>query len=360
MFSTVVSSLLLLSFTADFSAGQQDEQLNMQELSMPGVDEPKLLMSIPAEKLSPAQKSPKHEWIFEYQSLGYGRPNPADAYKLRFRVFSQYRKLANDPAELGTRMLLRMWWMLRSRMNLDHGEDYNRFVDVYFSFGGVAGGEQLFDKEFRNGFAVRVNTVYIYDVPSFSQPIEMAREIAHEYGHAVLPPVGSFKKPEAWGNGDLGERVFLQWMLRDLKENKIESRDVMNALPKELEEYTKTKVDPLVMAVRDSGPDWKALKSMETMDAYLGVLLWAERLVNPELFSKILNSNATGDAVGAAKGLLDTIETQKSVTLQTKGREGTTVWIPVGKMKITGATLVKRANDWAAVKVNSPTVTLTR
>lgn len=360
MFRSSVCSLLLLALVAVPSLARQDEQLNMQELTIPGVEEPKILLSIGNDKISPPQKSPKHDWVFEYQSLGYGRPNPGEPYKLRFRVFSQYRKPVNDPAELGVRMLSRLWWLLRSRLKMDHGEDYNRFVDVYFCFGGVAGGEQLFDKEFRQGMAARVNTIYIYDVPSFSQPIEMAREIAHEYGHGVLPAVGSFAKPEAWGNGDLGERLFLQWMLRDLKEKKIDSVDVMNALPRELEEYTKTKVDPLIVPVRDSGPDWKALESMATMDAYLGAILWLERLLPLDIFSKVLQTNETGDAKGAVRGALDVIESQKSVTLETKGREGTTIWIPVGKMKISGATLVKRANDWAAVKVTAPAITLSR
>ena len=41
---------------------------------------------------------------------------------------------------------------------------------------------------------------------------EACRELAHEYGHAVLPAIGGFKSPEDWANGYLGERLFLRWL----------------------------------------------------------------------------------------------------------------------------------------------------
>jgi hypothetical protein len=46
-------------------------------------------------------------------------------------------------------------------------------------------------------------------------PQEWFRQLAHECGHLLLPPVGGFQAPEAWGSGEVGERLFLYWLVNE-------------------------------------------------------------------------------------------------------------------------------------------------
>ncbi len=46
-------------------------------------------------------------------------------------------------------------------------------------------------------------------------PIEWVRQLAHECGHLLIPPIGGFAEPEVWGNGELGERLFIYFLTRE-------------------------------------------------------------------------------------------------------------------------------------------------
>src|SRR5205807_841719 len=121
-------------------------------------------------------------------------------------------------AELVARMVLRLYNQLQRHYHPGPPKGFLGIVDVYLCWGGTPGGEQRFDieKVGKPPRQIDVNTIYIYDLASFKDPVEMAREVAHEYGHAVLPPVGGFGEPEDWGNGDAGERVFMRWLSEEM------------------------------------------------------------------------------------------------------------------------------------------------
>src|SRR5207249_4997524 len=74
-------------------------------------------------------------------------------------------------------------------------------VDVWLMHGGEPGAEEL------------GNDIYLYAIGRERAPAEWLREIAHEYSHLVVPVVGPFTAPEKWGNGYLGERLFLGWLV---------------------------------------------------------------------------------------------------------------------------------------------------
>ncbi len=46
-------------------------------------------------------------------------------------------------------------------------------------------------------------------------PIEWVRQLAHECGHLLIPGIGGFARPEVWGNGELGERLFIYFLTRE-------------------------------------------------------------------------------------------------------------------------------------------------
>jgi len=56
------------------------------------------------------------------------------------------------------------------------------------------------------------DSIYLYDVDTQRAPEEWTRQVAHELGHYLLPPVGRFTAPEALANGVLGERLGMQWL----------------------------------------------------------------------------------------------------------------------------------------------------
>ena len=70
-------------------------------------------------------------------------------------------------------------------------------VAVRLSRSGTAGAEQW----------ANAITFWRVDVPRAS--LEWARQMAHEWGHASLPGLTGYTEPEAWTNGDTGERIYL-------------------------------------------------------------------------------------------------------------------------------------------------------
>ncbi|MFQ6099126.1 MAG: tetratricopeptide repeat protein, partial [Armatimonadota bacterium] len=62
------------------------------------------------------------------------------------------------------------------------------------------------------GAAQTGEDILINDIGTPREPIEWLREVAHEYGHLVLPRIGDFVEPDDTGSGVLGERLFLAWL----------------------------------------------------------------------------------------------------------------------------------------------------
>jgi hypothetical protein len=58
--------------------------------------------------------------------------------------------------------------------------------------------------------------IFIYRVLGEERtPIEWVRQLAHECGHLLIPGIGGFAQPEVWGNGELGERLFIYFLTRE-------------------------------------------------------------------------------------------------------------------------------------------------
>lgn len=336
-------------------AQQPAATLRMLELPSAPTGFSRSLIRADDNKLAVSQKSPKQGWEFEYAVVGYGRETSADPFSMRVRTFSQFRKQSGDPAWPATRMVMRMWELANSRLSLDHPEQTGHLVDVYLCYGGTAGGEQMLDKEERGGRMVPVSTIYIYDITSFTDPVEMAREIAHEYGHAILPGVEGFRSPENWANGYLGEKLFLTYIMREMQAGNLKPADVMDVPLADLQAWLRKNADPLADAVANAGPDWTLLSggSAASMQAYIGTVLWSERVLTAPAFARslILNSDAT--AKGAAKAIVEAVEEKGASALNLKGLNGRTVWLPLGKVKPAGVKILSAKNGWANCVIGS-------
>lgn len=329
---------------------------------------------LPEPKLSPKSfGDPPVPYQFEWLVAGAGRPK--EQYEARFLVFSQERKATGDKAQLVVRQMLRQWGYLFEKLGSDHNKTYdNGIVSVYLCWGGKPGGEQLFGEEHRkvvtkrdNGeentrmVDVKVNTIYIYDLNSFKDPVEMAREVAHEYGHAVLPPVGGFKDPEDWGNGYLGEKLFLRWLRNDLKAGKIETMDTMTASVAELDDWVKKNADPLEAKIAVNGPELGLLEGQGqgAMNEYIGLNLLMETILPPKVFAMAIRDTGSTQAKDFSGALVRTVENWPTgVVLSVPAAYKKGLWIPVGKCKVAGATVTQRKGDWQHIVPGASVVTL--
>jgi len=130
-------------------------------------------------------------------------------------------------------------------------------VHVWLSPDGRPGAEQW------------AGAITIHRAQDDRSALEWVRQLAHEWGHAALPGVQGFTEPEAWANGDLGERLFLPEMaeagwLAAWEEG-------LDAAP-----YTRRYVDPLIAAFASTGPVPALVKSgaRDGYDHFLGAALY--------------------------------------------------------------------------------------
>jgi hypothetical protein len=334
----------------------------------PGGKEPRLVYSVPNDRMETPKLSPKKfgdpptQWQFDWivSAFGLDPTGLTQNKELRFRVYSQEHKTEGDKAPLVARMALRLWDLNFRKLRLNHNSAHNRgIVDFYLCWGGKAGGEQLIDHEiFADGRDLPVNTIYIYHLSSFKDPVQMAREVAHEYGHAVLPAVGGFKTPEDWANGYLGEKMFMRWLRDEIQAGRMYTDDAMMSDPKALDGWVKTNVDPLVTRAALTAPNVALLNDQgpAAMDAYLGLALYAESILPGKVFGRSLKLTGSDRAGDYPNALVTAVEEAEAVTLSIPALlKNQPLWVPLGKGKLSGAQVVKKQGDWALVK---PTVGL--
>lgn len=330
--------------------------IQMVNLPEPDGKPVRLMMQVRTAPLDVPKRSPAHAWDFDWVTSGYGnqRTDGTGQYDLKFSVFSQDRKPGADSAFLATRMLLRLWEYNFSAFGIDNNPNFHQgIVDVYLCFGGKPGGEQMFDLDPQVIPPIKVNTIYIYDLDSFKGAVEMAREVAHEFGHASLPPVGGFKKPEDWANGYLGERLFLRYLRDQIAAGRLTPDDTMGATGAQLDAWVKANVDPLVSQAAKEGPNATLLGSTgpEAMNSYMGLALYAAAILPPKTFARSMMMNGTMKAADYPSAIAVAAEEGDRYPIQVPpSLQGQEIWIPLGKGRIEGANVVERRQEWAKIK----------
>jgi hypothetical protein len=117
--------------------------------------------------------------------------------------------------------------------------------------------------------------------------LEWMRQLAHEWGHAVIPGVGGFREPESWANGDLGERLFLSAILRGRLAGAWDQ-------PADVGAYVSRYVRPLIDAFARTGPapSLVADTSRKGYEHFLGVALYVGETYGPDILAQALGSLA--------------------------------------------------------------------
>ncbi|MEI7985045.1 MAG: hypothetical protein WCI55_05400 [Armatimonadota bacterium] len=304
-------------------------------------------------KQSPLRFPPnKKPYEFEWLTEGYVRARKGtNEPQLRFRVFSQDRKVHSEQAQQTAQLLLRLWTYNFNDLKIDHKPDYaHSCVDVYLCFSGDPGGEQLFDEDPQaKGISSKVNTIYIYDLPSFKQPLEKVREICHEYGHASLPAIGGYDKPEYWANGYLGEKLFMNWLA---SQPNLTSDQLFGCDPAVLKTWVSKTSTPLITKGATNYPATKYLvgKSADFMNHYIGLMLWMQIVLPPKILSQSMKLMRTYNPKDVPVSLVEAAEGAEPFAFTAPSYlVGKTVWLPFGHLRISGATITARNGGWISI-----------
>jgi hypothetical protein len=359
---------MLAALTAALILGQinqQDIEGKWEYIGDPSLATTHIALYTRQARLDPPKYSPKkfgkddpQPYEFDWLTAGYGRLEGDHALRMRVRVFSQERKGTGDKAPSVARMLMRLWDLKLKNLKTDHPLEYNNsIVDVYLCWGGTPGGEQEFaqDVEGSPPSIRKADTIYIYDLASFTDPVESAREVAHEYGHATLPAVGGFVQPEDWGNGFLGEKLFLRWVRNEMRAQHLGPEDAMGATLPALDAWVRKNVDPLVNRTGVDGPFFSMLEGQgqASMDAYIGLALYAETILPESVFARSLKLTGSAKASDYPAAIVSATEEKGRVVVEIPpALQGKDFWVPVGAGKVVGAHIVKKQNGWAMIHPN--------
>jgi len=145
-----------------------------------------------------------------FNRLLYGYVEENDKYKLVFRFYFPSRFLSssgNDYLTLAKKILAySLYFYILGSKYLGKTSQWSKdgIVDIWLCEGGGAGGEQV------------GRNIYFYQIEKGREEVELIREVAHEWGHHIIPPIGPYEEPEEWANGYIGERLLLKLLLDNL------------------------------------------------------------------------------------------------------------------------------------------------
>ncbi len=214
---------------------------------------------------------PLHGYAFPYQVEGYHEGN------LRLQVYTTRQNLY-PYAERACRTLLHCYELAQTRLGLEHALRYEGVLRVFLKTDGKPGAEQ------------QRNLLYLYALDERLPPQEWLRELTHEYGHWVIPPINSFVEPEAWANGDLGERWFTLHLTEALRNRQVDTETTMGASLSDLERYLHRAVRPLIerMAREGLNPNRWRSRRREGYEEYLALALYADAVYRSERFGRAM------------------------------------------------------------------------
>jgi hypothetical protein len=228
------------------------------------------------------------------------------------------------------RFLSLLWGMAERRFGRLRARLREGVVEVWLVRSGEPGGE------------LEQNNLYVYNVLTDRKGIEWARELAHEYGHYLLPGASGYTEPENWSNGVLGERLFLRWLRDDVKTERIDPSEVPFVKIDDLRDYCAKQVTPLIEQVRTAGVDESIVRgtNRRAMDAFTGLILYADATYGGDSTVRMLDflpRPHTGRAGGMEflNAFVRWTGSQSTFTMRVVPNKPTMVYLHSGSYRIT-------------------------
>lgn len=219
-------------------------------------------------------EDPLHKAAFAYRVQGILESEPPTPL---VEVYAQRQSLY-PYAERACHLLLKCYALARTKLGLDHSLRYDRLLRVFLMTEGKAGAEQ------------QQNLIYLYDLSERVPPHEWLRELTHEYGHWMMPPINSYLEPEPWANGDLGERWFTYYLVQQARTEGGEAPYLMGASLSTLEAYLRRAVEPLVARMAREGLNpqrWRS-RRRDGYEEYLALALYIDRVYGSARFGRAM------------------------------------------------------------------------
>ncbi len=238
-------------------------------------------------------------WGFSRMMYAYEYDSTTSRWTLKFRIMWQdslgkadnrYQLAANTAT-----FLLRISALARYYGNFTPRFSNDNIINVWLAEGGEAGGESF------------NNNIYLHKISVKRSSAEWMREVAHEYGHQVIPVIGGFEEPEWGANGKLGENLFMRWLYINVGKSLDAHPWVSDTIP---DDFIKYKINPLINAYSAIGP--KAIvgkRDASGMDAFAGFALFIDITQGGRELSYILNK-ITSPSYDGNNGFLKFIEQQ--------------------------------------------------
>jgi hypothetical protein len=131
---------------------------------------------------------------------------------------------------------------------------------------------------------------------------EWVRELSHEWGHACLPGIDGFTAPEAWANGDLGERLFVPLLAQS-------GRLAAWTTGVDMTAYQRKYVERPLNSFAALGPVSKTLANtgQAGYDHFLGAALYISQAYGTKTLMKALDAAGGGSASGFLRACADVL-----------------------------------------------------
>lgn len=231
------------------------------------------------------------------------------------------------------RMLAWLYAAARSRVGAAARGLRGAPVHVWMTRSGEAGGEQI------------RNNLYFYGLFDDRTGLEWVREIAHEYGHYLLPGASGYSQPESWANGVLGERLFIKWILEDLQAGTAGSDALPFGTRAELEEYRARQIAPLLARMQVDGPDSASLAATDrtAFDNFTALLLYADDTYGSRILMDMLdylppNGNRALHGDDFLNALMLCLDHADTLEVRLAADEASRVYLPKGSFHVSSPT----------------------
>jgi hypothetical protein len=236
---------------------------------------PRLLLTTALAAPEGGRRDHLHGWLYPWILHGYLWDESQQRWRLTARAhYAAHEELAQ--ASLHT--ILALSCIIPKRLAILPAGGTPRPLDIWLA------------EEGRPGARTVGRDIFLYAIGVERAPEEWLREVAHEYGHAVLPGIGGFTATDdPWADGEVAELLFVKWLAAARVERFPWPTAAAEALARPRRER---------LMARAGKPDPKLLAGTDAAarDHLVGLALRVEAAAGPQFLGEVLSRCPHGNA----------------------------------------------------------------